>query len=412
MIPLSKALFAVFAATLVIALGSFQSSSNAVTAKTPVKLPPPDLTSSAGFKATCKTLAAVKIEDGKPVGSLSNQQLQAWVICKDAALLQQTISWATSSFKQLNSDSSIGPSLATDIAVNAWIKLQLNYMQRELSASRKVLQSLSQTKLSQVDSLQLRPQTWQLDLDGNGNIDPWEAQFFALPNRGNNTSFALSMPSESTDVQSDTLIKTDASDILWALSYHQFIEGIVAMAQAHSLNLRDEANRTNKGWITLDDKAAWQRAHGLIAQGMTTSLALRESVLAETDNDAEWIPNPKQSNSSFPMVLQQADFDTWKLMLTEAKKLWLGQTLLTPNKLAAGLLGQNARWCENGTGLDIPKLFTTNPPNSMINLQEYSGACSPISGQRPASMLPEMVELRRKNTTPGDRMVRYMYWVN
>jgi hypothetical protein len=408
----SKRSFCATALAVVMAFVGFESSSNTVSAKTPVKLPAPDLTSTTGFKTSCASLGAVKIEDQAQINSLSKQQLQAWVICKDVALLQQTISWGTSSFKLLNSEASLGSRLSSDLALNAWIKVQLNYMQRELSASTKILQRLSESQIDKTDSLQLRPQTWQIDLDGDGRVVPWEAQFFALPNRSNDTKFAPSMPGQSNDIQTSALIKTDASDILWSLSYHQFIEGIVAMVQAHTLNFRDQTIRAKKGWITLDDNAAWKRAHGLIAQGMATSLALRESVLAETDNDAEWISNPQQSDSVFPIVLEQADFDTWEVMLNEARKLWLGHTLLVPNKLAAGLLGENARWCEKGTGLDIPKLFTTNPPASMINVEAYSGACSQVTNERPASRLPDTIEQRTKNTTPGDKMVRYMYWIN
>jgi hypothetical protein len=220
------------------------------------------------------------------------------------------------------------------------------------------------------------------------------------------------MPGESSNVQMNALIKTDASDVLWALSYHEFIEGVVAMAQAHTLNFRDTQRQSSAGWLTLSDKAAWTRAHGLIANGMTTSLALRESVLAETDNDYEWISNPKQSNSSFPLLLEQADFDTWGLMLKEGLALWTGKTVLAPNEFGRGLLGDNARWCPERTALDIPKLFTTNPPASLLQMSSFTGACSVISNERPASKLPEMAEQRSKTSTPGGKMMRYLYWVN
>jgi hypothetical protein len=372
-------------------------------------LPVPDMTSNAGFDATCKALRTVQLPDATQMQRLSKQQLQAWVVCKDVALLQQTAQWAYSSFATFNSGGP-GGLFSSDVLINAWIQLQLSYMQRELSASRSVLTALKQTPLSKGDALHLRPQTWHLDLDGDGVIAKWEEKFFALPNRNNELAFDIGMPSDSVDVQANALIKTDASDVLWALSYHEFIEGIVAMLQAHRLNFNNPG--ADSGLLTLTDKASWTRAHGLIAQGMATSLALRESVLAETDNDYEWIPNPKQSNSAFPLLLEQADFDTWGQMLTEAQALWTGKTVLTPSEFGRGLLGDSARICKDGNGLDIPKLFTTHPPTSMIQVSEFNNACSPLSAERTASKLPDMAQQRMNHKTPGGKMMRYLYWVN
>lgn len=372
-------------------------------------LPVPDMTSNAGFDATCKAMRAVQLPDEAQMKRLSKQQLQAWVICKDVALLQQTAQWAFSSFSKFNSGGA-GGLFSSDLLINTWIQLQLSYMQRELSASRHVLSALKQMPLSKSDALHLRAQTWQLDLDGDGKVSKWEEQFFALPNRNNELAFDIGMPSDSADIQTNALIKTDASDVLWALSYHEFIEGIVAMLQAHRLNFNNPG--ADSGLLTLIDKASWTRAHGLIAQGMATSLALRESVLAETDNDYEWIPNPKQSNSAFPLLLEQADFDTWGQMLTEAQALWTGKTVLTPSEFARGLLGDSARICKDGMGLDIPKLFTTQPPTSMIQVSDFNNACSPLTSDRSASKLPDMAQQRMNNKTPGGKMMRYLYWVN
>lgn len=296
-----------------------------------LNIPSPDMTSKSGFDDTCKSLQHVKLTSRQEMHWLSKQQLQAWVICKDMALIKQTATWV---FDLLNKNN-----FNDDTELNQLIKNQLDYMKFELSSSRFVLKELSKKALSKADALHLRPQTWQLDLNGNGVLDHWETRFFALPNRSNDTEFSLNMPGEASDsdnLQMNALIITDRTDVLWALSYHEFIEGIVELGRSQRINTTvfSRGSVSLEKMLTLSDKNAWRRAHSLISNGLSTSLAMRQSALAETDNDHEWIPNPLQTDSAFPLLLDQADFDTWGQILSEVQSLWNGKTLLVLNQFA------------------------------------------------------------------------------
>jgi hypothetical protein len=368
----------------------------------PLTLAEPDLTTQTGFKATCAVLSAVPTS---MASTLPKKHIQAWVICKDIALLQQTASWGFNAFKRSGSDSDDRLDFSNKEVVSLFIQTQLRYMQSELASSRQLLQTLN---IEAKDSLQLRPQTWVVDLDGDGAISPWEQRFFALPNRSNDLELILGMPGDSADVQLQALVKTDQSDVLWALSYHQFIEGIVEMARAQ----RFDFSGGMSGMILLSDKAAWARAYGLIKDGFDTSQAMRTALLAETDDDYEWIANPKQKNSAFPLMLDSGDFTTWGSTISDIQLLWGGKTLLQPSALARGVLGESARWCAEGSGLDVTKLFGAQAPRSILDLKNYTAACTAITADQPASDLVKNLESRAATGDMSSKMVRYLYWVN
>jgi hypothetical protein len=373
--------------------------------KNPAALPAPDMTSQAGFDATCASLKPLPASTAK---TLSKPHLQAWTICKDIALVQQTASWINKGFQSMNTRGKDGLDITNTVVLNLYIHTQLSYMQSELSQVRGVLKNL---KLEASDSLPLKPQTWTIDIDGDGQISPWEKRFFALPNRSNDTEMNLSMPTDSDDVQLQALIKTDQTDVLWALSYHQFIEGVVEMARAQSYNFSGGSSGV-KDMVVLKDKAAWSRAYGLIKDGFDTSQAMRVAALAETDDDHEWIPNPKQKNSAFPLLLDYADYTTWGNTMDEIIQLWSGKALLEPSRSTRGLLGESARLCPPGSGLEVPKLFGAQAPRSILDLSNYTAACTPISTRQPASNLLKALEARSNNGDISGKMVRYLYWVN
>jgi hypothetical protein len=183
------------------------------------------------------------------------------------------------------------------------------------------------------------------------------------------------------------------------------------MLRAHTF-YPNKAGEAASSWAKISDQAAWARSHGLISDGMVVSAAMRESALAETDDDHEWMPNPKQKNSAFPLLLDQGDYDTWGQLMSDMQALWNGKTVLAASPFVGGLLGESARWCTAGTGLDVPKLFSTHPPLSLTNINSYAAACSPISAGQPESALPQRAEQISGRASSGSKMLRYLYWVN
>jgi hypothetical protein len=253
-----------------------------------------------------------------------------------------------------------------------------------------------------------------VDLDGDGRIDTWEAHFFAIPRRhGGEASFA--MPSNDADHYArhyamDTVIVVDQADVLWALAYHQFIEGLLANLRAFDLNVDSFA-------VTLARPALLRDAHLLIGQGLAKSERLRQAVLAETDDDHEWLGHPGQTSSAFPVPLDAADFATWGQVLVQMQSLWQGRHLLPTTRSARGLLAELAPVCEPGEGLDLAKLYLQPPPvGTQAKLGQLramgQGACRRVDAGHPLSDLPAWLERSRDGQASGTQMLRYLYWVN
>ncbi|MES2125817.1 MAG: hypothetical protein V4463_00975, partial [Pseudomonadota bacterium] len=181
---------------------------------------------------------------------------------------------------------------------------ELTHVRDELRAVRLVLEK---TKLGKNDGLTLKPSTWQLDLNNDSEIKTWERYFFAIPRRGLHP-LRFAMPSNDADYyaknyQLEATFRVDQSDIAWALSYHYFAESLIETVLSYTIN---EQNK-----IELADAAGMKRANWLMVRGFQTSELMRRAVLAEKDDDQEWIANPNQKNSVFPLPLDAIDFEIW-----------------------------------------------------------------------------------------------------
>ncbi|HEY8027078.1 MAG TPA: hypothetical protein VIF60_21235 [Burkholderiaceae bacterium] len=355
-----------------------------------------DFTTSEGFAETC---AQMKKSDNK--AQLATDDLRvAFVVCRDTALVRQIITWATLGMKQLETEHPSNEVIAGEVFK------EIDYARTRLAESRAVLESIH---LGARKSLRLVPAQWSMDLNGDGKIDIWERYFFAIPKRGKQ-AFSAALPNNEqshydNQYQLDAAIKVDQSDVLWALSYHCFIEGLLAGVRAFDLDANSD--------IRLARPELLKQSHQLILRGINTSEAMRKSVLAETGDDEEWIGNPKQTSSVFPIELEAQDFATWGKILVEWKALWQGRHLLPVAR--GGLLGQ-FNLCQPGTGLNIEKLYLRPPPKgTMVSAtgfaQFVSPQCQKVDSNHSLSTLPDMIAHARETDT-GLQFLRYLYWTN
>jgi hypothetical protein len=329
----------------------------------------------------------------------------AWVICRDTELARSLITWATRGFKRIGSEHLSNETIVTEVG------MKVDEVIRHLGQTRRVLELL---KLHQPIALQIVPSQWQLDLDGDGVLAVWEKYFFAIPQR-NSFSPHFGMPHNDESYyqehyQLDARIDVDQSDVLWALAYHQFIEGLLVNVRAFEVHPTDWS-------ASLDRPELLATAHRLIGDGFATSERLRHSVLTETDDSHEWIANPNQQNSAFPLALDVDDFETWRLAMAEAQATWQGKHLLETSRNGGGLLAQIAPVCAENQGLDIAHLYLKPPPKGFQigmrrALPDVGKACKTITQARPLSRMEEI--LRRGNTANalGMQSLRYLYWVN
>ncbi len=86
-------------------------------------------------------------------------------------------------------------------------------------------------------------------------------------------------------------------------------------------------------------------------------------ILAETDNDREWIPNPSQ-DSVLPVQVTQDVVDAWLLFVEETRALWRGEKLVPHWRLP------------EGQGIDLPRAFL-EPQDFDLVLWIQGGAAAP-----------------------------------
>lgn len=356
-----------------------------------------DMSTTAGFAKTCQQLPreARRLK--------SDDERIAWAICRDTDQTRRLITWATQGFARAQR--------MPLPQVVAEVERKIDETRREMAQTRQVLARIN---LGERHSLQIAPGQWQIDLNGDGRLEVWEKYFFALPKRGlSHASWGMPRNDEvhiQNNYQPSAKITTDQADVLWALSYHQFIEGLLTHVRAFDLD-------TQRWHLTVARPALLAQAHKLIGQGLETSDRMRHAVLAETDDKQEWIANPQQRHSVFPLVLDAEDFSTWREVMAEARATWQGEHLLPASRNARGLLGQMAPLCAEGQGLNVKQLYLKPPAKgtrigSSGPLPDVGQACQTVSASKPVSRLAEMAEQAARSEAVGTKTLRHLYWVN
>jgi hypothetical protein len=268
--------------------------------------------------------------------------------------------------------------------------------------------------------LTIAPGNWQIDFNGDGRVSLLEKYLFWVPKRGVEAQLLNAPPSEDgyRSHYTHPVINVDRSDVYWAIAYLDFAEGALDIALAYDWNPAQyrEATLINPGRIT---KVAYAR----IQEGIRYSTRLRESLLRERHDKQEWIPNPRQVDTTFPLRMDTQTFATWGSLLLELDALLRGKTLL------GGQVGSGERrsgprdlafgFCAPGEGLDVRGLFT-QPASRLFDAKQLATRCARPTPERPLCGLAPLISASFKrnagNAGAADSgewtILRHLYWVN
>lgn len=361
-----------------------------------------DADGGVGSEAACAALPS-------PQAARTPQQRQALVICRDIELVRRVVSFIDQGSAQLEKGTPSGQE------ISEVVRKELLGVRDDLRTTRGLLEGI---KLRDGDGLLLTPSRWVRDLNGDGRIATWERNFFAIPKR-HDGPLKVGLASDDPDYYRDEYLadasfKVDQSDVTWALGYHYFAEALVEMVLSYSL----EGDSYSADSIVLVDADAAKRAHALLVAGFKSTERLRRSLLAEKDDAAEWIANPRQRNSVFPLRLDEGDFAAWGEVLKQLIPLMEGKTLLVPAAKQGGLLGSLAGLCPPGQGLNVVRLFR-QPPRRLLSwdgAEQQGRMCQRVDAGHPKSPLFELLAgyERRAGSDgmAGMRMLRQLLWVN
>jgi hypothetical protein len=161
----------------------------------------------------------------------------------------------------------------------------------------------------------------------------------------------------------------DHGDLAWARAMVSYQQALVNVALAYDWTWIDDLmkddddggvdkDKVRTVTIKLIEPARIAKARELLLAGLAASAETRAAYLAETDDDREWVPSPKQKNYASPLVVDAKLYQTWEDILGDIRALVAGETGLSfeaIGKLAGVKNGTPKGYVDLGAMLTTPK---------------------------------------------------------
>jgi hypothetical protein len=273
-----------------------------------------------------------------------------------------------------------------------------------------------------------------LDFDGDGQCSTNETllaslgRTFDLPAQAPSAYVqrADGLPAQARDGR-DIVVRFDGADAVWLRGYTHFLAGLLDLLLAydwrpvwdqcaHAVFLHPEPlppiarfsqeTRNFDYWadlvaavhnmpLKLVDKDGPRRARDEFRAMIACSHVCWQRVLAETDNDKEWLPSPKQTGPGGARITQ-AQVDAWQRVLAELDAIASGRKLLPHWRMKPGV------------GINVEKLVASPPPLDLVLL---------IQGSALVPYLEEGVVSDQRTWSPlmqafGSGFLRFAIWSN
>ncbi|MCC6899166.1 MAG: hypothetical protein IT377_09335 [Polyangiaceae bacterium] len=278
-------------------------------------------------------------------------------------------------------------------------------------------------------SLELCLACWKKDWNGNGRVDSRDELLFQIEQD------AAGNPIPEGDPRRKPTFRFDHGDVYWARAFVAFQRAAIDVLSAYDFSeverlLAERSERPRQIRLRLVHPERMKSARAHVLDGLGHSDASRRAYLAETDDDREWMPNPRQKDHPLPLPVDAKLYDTWQGVVGDLERLVRGDEGLSVRELAQ--LGDH-RWKDPPQGfVDLGSMFT-RPRDIVIDLEAVERfdraenrqtaelLLKSLLGahyvkQMKPSPLPRRLERMKGEVERGDesleRKLRYLLWIN
>ena len=304
-----------------------------------------------------------------------------------------------------------------------YMRTSLTQAEQELAAVERDLVAADRDGVA----LELCLACWEVDWNHNGRIDRADRALFAIERDVNGKRIP------EGDPRRKPTFRFDRGDVAWARAFVSFQRAALDLVLAYKWTELDKLlqrrgrleERTIR--IKLDKPELVAAARQRILEGIEHSARSRELYLAETDDDREWVPNPRQKNHPMPLPVNAALYETWGAVLGDLRRLVQGAEGLSVEQVAQ--LGDHV-WDNPPRGyVDIGQLLA-KPKDIVLDLGQLkrvvkdndveAGLRSVLGDSYRQQMKPSPLvgrlarmkgEVKRGEET-FERKLRYLIWIN
>ncbi len=268
---------------------------------------------------------------------------------------------------------------------------------------------------------------WEVDWNRNGRIDRSDRLLFQIEQDADGKRIPKGDPRRKPT------FRFDHGDVTWARAFVSFQRALLELVMAYDWAgankiVRIIERRQSKPLVIKlahPEKVARARRH--LLRGLELSDQARQAYLAETDDEREWVPNPRQKNHPLPLPVDQALYDTWEGVVGDLTRLVQGKEGLSVAELAQ--LGDH-HWKNPPQGyLDIGRMLSEPRDivldratlRKLIRARDVEAALANVFGdyyvpQMKASPILKRLNRMRSEIERGEesfsRKLRYLLWIN
>jgi hypothetical protein len=275
-------------------------------------------------------------------------------------------------------------------------------------------------------SLELCLACWDLDWNGNGRIDDRDRRLLEIEED------ADGHPLPEGDPRRRPTFRFDDGDLAWARAFVSFERAALDVLLAYDWTeaagfARRRRERPTRVVIRLVEPARIAAAKQRLLEGLAQSDACRRAYLAETDDDREWVPSPRQRSHPLPLPVDQALYDTWEGVVGDVRRLAQGDEGLPIAELMA-VAGEGMREPVRGS-LDLGGMLS-HPRDIVLDLAEVrglarehdaEGAMKSLFGDyyrtdiKPSPLAGRLQRMKGEVDRGQEglsRKLRYLFWLN
>jgi hypothetical protein len=275
-------------------------------------------------------------------------------------------------------------------------------------------------------SIELCVACWEIDWNGDGRIDRRDRLLFQIENdeRG--------APIPVDDPRRKPTFRFDAGDVAWARAFVGFQRAALDVLLAYDFSEAGALAEGHDGHagvvLRLVHPERVVEARRLILEALDQSDLARRSYLAETDDDREWVPNPRQKSHPMQLPVDEKLYGTWEAVLGDVRRLIRSEEGLAIADLVARGDGPDHHGRGPGGYLDVGSMLS-HPHDITVDLDRLErlrghdarAMLSALFGDHyvasmkrsplPARLLRMQGEVDRNEET-FEHKLRYLFWLN